>query len=115
MIDNPGVNKAIARQHDRTTVVVGATAGAAGAIDVRSAAGLQMLVPAGTTGQAVAVYSCDTIDGTYLPLKDAAGDAVSITVAASEAYDLPEAIFSCHFVKFVSATDAFTATILAKG
>lgn len=114
MIDNAGNQVAIARQADRTTVVVGTSAGASGAIDVRHASGLQMLVPAGAASQTVNVLCCDTFDGTYVPLNDSAAAAVTIAVVASNAYDLPEAVFSAHFLKFTTTT-AFTATMLAKG
>lgn len=109
-----GVETAIARQTGRATVVVGASEGAAGALDVRHAAGLQMHVPADVTGQDVAVYVSDAFNGTFVPLNDSAGDPVTITIAALNAYDMPEAVYGCHFIKLVGEA-AFTATILAKG
>jgi hypothetical protein len=113
MINNPGVNKAIARQTDRQTLVIGATEGASVGLDVRAAAGLQMITGAETG--TLTVYAFDQLEGTYLPLVDADGNAVTITIAADTVYDLPEALFSCHFVKFVTDGVAFTATMLAKG
>lgn len=115
MFNTAGPSVQIARQTARAEVVVGTSVGNAGALDVRAASGLQMLVPDGTTGQAVAVHVSDEINGDYYPLKDSAGDAVSITVAENEAHDLPEAVYASHFVKFVGATDSFTVIILAKG
>lgn len=109
-----GGNAAIARQYDRQAqVTVGATEAAATGIDVRQAAGHQMIVPAGATTQTVAVYAYDQLEGTYVPLYNADG-AVTISVVASRAIDLPSALFSCHYVKFVG-TNAFTAILLLKG
>lgn len=104
----------IARQFDRQSqVTVGATEPAATGVDVRRASGLQMLVPAGAASQTVSVYSCDTLEGTYKPLHNADG-AVTFDVAESINYDLPESVFSCHYVKFVTTT-AFAAILLQKG
>lgn len=116
MIPNAGPNSAIARQVDRQTQLTVATAAADSvAADVRACSGLQMLVPAGAVSQTVSVYVCDTFDGTYVPLNDSASAPVTFDVVASNAYDLPEALFSAHYVKFVAGTTLFSAVLLAKG
>lgn len=115
MLSNPGTPAAIGRQSDRqTSVIVGTSAVGSTAVDLRAASGAQLLVPAGAASQSVAVYVCDTIDGTYVPLNNSTG-AVAVSVVASNAYDLPEAIFAAHYVKFVAASTQFTGVVLAKG
>lgn len=114
MFSAPGPNQQISRQYDRQSqITVGASEAAATGVDVRNAAGLQMLVPAGAGTQTVAVYSSDQLEGTYNPLYNADG-AVTFDVEQSKNYDLPESVFSCHYVKFVG-NNAFLAVLLAKG
>jgi len=85
-------------------------------IDFRGASGAQLLVPAGTQSQTLTVHVSDTETGTYLPLSDNAGDAVTIAIEASKAYDLPEAIYASAFVKFKGEdTKDFTGTLVCKG
>lgn len=116
MIPNAGPPAAIGRLYDRQAqITVGTTAGASTGVDVRHAAGLQLLIPAGAATQAVAVHCSDSIEGTYVPLNDSAGDPVSIDTAESQAYDLPEAVYTCHFLKLVAGDTAFTGVLLAKG
>jgi hypothetical protein len=114
VFNTAGPNAQIARQVARQAqVTVGTSAGASTGLDTRHAAGQQMIVPAGVTSQTVAVYVSDSMEGTYVPLNDADGP-VTFDVAASNAYDLPEACYGNHFTKFVG-TAAFTAVVLAKG
>lgn len=85
-------------------------------IDFRGASGGQLITPAGTQSQTLVVKVAATETGTFVPLIDVDGEAVTIDVEASQAYDLPEAIFASAYVQFVaeSAKD-FTATLALKG
>ena len=85
------------------------------AIDLRGAAGAQLLVPAGPASQTLTVYVFNAATGTFLPLYNAAGEAVTLTAEASRAYDLPEAIFAAGWIKLVAGTTAFTGSFALKG
>jgi hypothetical protein len=88
----------------------------ADAVDFRAASGGQLHVPTGVTAQTLTVHTCATEAGTYLPLIDADGDPVTIAIVASKAYDLPEAIYACGFVKLQGEDGHdFVGTIVAKG
>ena len=100
-----------------SAVVLTNVIGTTPAIDMRRWAFGQLHIAAGATSQDVAVYTCDTEAGTYLPLYDSSGTAVTISVVASRAYELSTAICGCAFIKFLQATssDATPVAIVLKG
>lgn len=86
------------------------------AIDLGSATVVGMYIPSEFTGTAITFTACTTATGTFQPLKDGAGAAVSKTVAASDYIYLDPTIFAgIAFVKLVSdsAEAADRAIILA--
>lgn len=97
------------------TAVVGTTLGASGALDMRGASGGQLIVPAGPASQVLTAYVSSEVAGTFVPLIDSTGAAVTITAVQSKAYDLPESLFATHFLKLVAASTAFTGTFALKG
>jgi len=80
------------------------------------ASGFILFVPNGATSGTLTAYVAATEVGTAVPLIDAAGDAVTISVEQNKAYDLPEALFAAPFFE-LRAEDAkhFTGTLAAKG
>ena len=109
-----GGNQQIARQTDQQSLVVGATEGGAGVANVQGAAGLQIEKGAGTGARTIAVYAHNLATGTFAPLYNADGAVTFDVIDDVQVFDLPEAVFSCHFIKLVSDA-AFTVTLLAKG
>ncbi len=67
--------------------------------------GGMIFVPAGSALTSIAWYACATVDGTYLPIYNGLGTAVTSTVAASEAIPLPAACFGALFLKGVGNAD----------
>jgi hypothetical protein len=103
------------RQHGRQDCVVDtAGGGTSTVIDARKLANVQLLVLAGAASQTVAVHVCDAANGTFLPLYDSAGNAVSVSVVASRAYEIP-ALGATAFLKFVAGTSLFSAVVCGKG
>lgn len=84
-------------------------------IDFRGAAGGQLFVPAGASSGTITVKVSDTETGTFVPLNDSDG-AVTFNVVASNAYDLPEALFASAYVQFVAESGKnFTGSLVLKG
>lgn len=110
-----GGNQQIARQTDQQSLVVGATEAAAGVANVQHASGLQIIKGDGTGAQTVTVYAYNAGTGTFAPLYNADGAVTFDVIDGVQAFDLPEALYSCHFIKLVSSVAAFTVTLLAKG
>jgi hypothetical protein len=62
-----------------------------------------LITPAAWTAAAIAFKVCDTIGGTYVPLKGATGAIVEITgPAAAGAYPLPAELASAQYFKLWS-------------
>jgi len=78
------------------------------------AAGGTVFVPSGSSITSLTYYAATAIGGTYLPLNDASGSAVTQTVAAGKAYDLPAACFGCCALKIV-ANAAGSVDVSLKG
>jgi hypothetical protein len=60
-------------------------------IDIEGRKPTHLLMPAAFTGTAITFTACETKGGTFLPL-EAAGSAISVTVAANKAVALGEAV-----------------------
>lgn len=86
------------------------------AIDfTRDASGI-LLIPAGYASNTLTVYVSDALEGTYLALTQSDGTAVTITVTASKAVEIPVYAFAGHYLKFVqSSNDAAPIKIITKG
>lgn len=75
--------------------------------------------PAAFTGTTITFQMCDTIGGTYVPVHNAAGTAISYTIAANRysAID-PKDFYGINFLKIISgsaqAADR-TLTVSLKG
>lgn len=76
-----------------------------------------MALPAAFTGTAM-TFEVSADNGTYQPLCDYTGAAVSMTVAQGKSYDLPGALAAWPYAKLVSGTaegGARSVVIVAKG
>jgi hypothetical protein len=60
-------------------------------------------VPAGTSLTSLVPYAAYERGGTYYPLYDEAGVAISIAVAASRAYPIPASAFGAVCLKFLGS------------
>lgn len=89
---------------ESTTIANGATTSAA--INTGGMALVGIKIPAAFTGTAITFTVCDTIDGTYVPLKvTTSGTALSYTVAASGYYAIDPVNFQgVQFFKIVSGS-----------
>ena len=83
-----------------SSVTVGASASASQAIVYKGNAKAICIVPSGSTTTSLTYYVASTEDGTYVQLYNSSG-AVSTTVAASRAYQLPSELEGAAFVKIV--------------
>ena len=81
------------------TVLADATA-----VDIQQYAGAVIFIPSGASSQVVTPYVAPTVGGTYLPLYDKSGTAITYSVVASRAYDLHSAAFAGGGLKLVAAT-----------
>lgn len=97
---------------DTATPPVNATA-----IDFRGYAGGALLVASTIASVTFTYYGCDTIDGTYVPLYDSAGVALTTTLpgGAAAGGEIPAACFAWPYLKISSnADDAETVKVLLK-
>lgn len=66
------------------------------------------ITPSDLTGTAITFEMAEKIDGTYVPVKDSGGSAISFTVAASGYYGFKQdqiaAFIGVRFVKVVSGS-----------
>ena len=70
-------------------------------------------LPAEWEGTTLTFMVSPTKSGTYVALEDSAGNAVSLTVEASKAYALPEALFGAPYAKLVAgSTQTTTDTVI---
>ena len=79
-----------------------------------SYAGGMIFVPSGSTITTITWYAAEKAGGTYLAAYDADGVALTQTVAASKAYEIPAALFGCRAIKAVGNA-AGTLAISLKG
>lgn len=76
-----------------------------------------LYIPTGYTAASLTPYVCDTEDGTYVPLQDATGTAISIDVSSPpKGIPMPVECFGAFWVKLVQGTnDATPIVITTKG
>lgn len=90
------------------------------AVDLRWHRLYAVYVPATFEGTTLAVHASDGLDGTYFPLYDDAGTAVSLTVAASRVVGIDSAagaMAAVRYIKLVAGTaqtGPTTLVLLAK-
>lgn len=107
-------------------VVVASGAALSDAIDMRDYSGGVFITPASLNATTkIAFQVSDAANGTFIPLYTSADalEEVTVTLNASRAYALPEALFGASFVKLwcqasgtgVNQTGAKTFTIMLKG
>jgi hypothetical protein len=65
---------------------------------------LMIHTPSTWTSADLTFYSKNPVDGVYNIIKNANGDALTITVAANEAREAPTALFPAHEVKIVASS-----------
>jgi hypothetical protein len=93
------------------TIAVGGTASSVVTLDGYAMGMIHM--PSTLEGTALTFTVCDTYGGTYIALEDSAGNAVAVTVEASKAYALPEALFGAPYAKLVmGSTQTTTDTVI---
>jgi hypothetical protein len=86
-------------------------------VDARLWAIFGLVMPAAFTGATVS-FKVSADNATFQPLYDNAGAAVSLTVGASQSFDLPTALASWPYWKVVSASAegaARTLVVACKG
>ena len=62
-----------------------------------------MYIPSAMTGTVLTIQVSDD-NVTFVPAYDAAGSALTVTVAVSRAYRIPDAAFPAKYLRFVSGT-----------
>lgn len=86
-------------------VVIANAATASAALDLGSGTVCGIYIPSSFTGTSITFTSALTFTGTYAPVKDGAGAAVSKTVAAGDYVYLDPAIFAgIQYIKVVSGS-----------
>lgn len=95
-----------------TVIANGATA--SGVITLGGFSLVGIKVPASFTGTVLTFTMCDTLAGTYVPVKTtASGTALSYTVASSGYYAIdPKDFYGINFLKIVSGTTEVGAKTL---
>ena len=96
---------AITETAGSTTATIAEGDTVSGAVSLVGVTILGLITPAALTGTALTFQVSASAAGAYVPLHDATGAAVSVTVAASRAYYLSPAIFAVwRAVKVVSGS-----------
>lgn len=108
----------VRQQKDTQTATIASGATASGAVDARGASGGGYALPSTFDGTTLTFTVCSTSGGTYQTLYDQYGNALSVTVAASRSYPLPQELFGWPYFKFVagtsqSTTDTIITVVLA--
>jgi hypothetical protein len=91
----------IGRQTEQLSLALTASLNTTPLVDFSAAAGGTIFVPAASPITTLTYYAAPDNGGTFLPLNDAAGVAVTQTVAAGKAYDMPAACFGAAALKIV--------------
>lgn len=96
--------------------VIANTEDTTGPIDVTDMVLVSIHMPSGFDGTQLAILGCDTLDGTYLPVHDASGVALEITIAASTiAAVAPDATRGLRYIKLESDSAQSPAITLMLG
>lgn len=73
-----------------------------------------ILIPSGSAITTLTYNVCATDNGTFVPMQDGAGAAVTTTVAASSAYPIPVALNGAAFIK-ITVNSAGVVNYTVKG
>ena len=93
------------------TIAVGATE--SGVLVLDGYAMGMIHLPSNYDGTALTFSVAPTYGGTYVALEDSSGASVTLTVEASKAYALPEALFGAPYAKLVAgSTQTTTDTVI---
>lgn len=79
------------------------------AVDLAGYRNFGLIVPSTFDGTTITFTVSDTSGGTYVALYDITGTQVSMTIAASRAYDLPGELMVWRFLKIVCGTSQATS------
>jgi hypothetical protein len=93
------------------------TATASSAIDIRHFVTGAILFTSEFNTDTITIQGCATVDGTFLPIKSSGGTTQTITGVTNTWVELPSAVMSMPYLKFVtnSATAAAaTLTVVLK-
>lgn len=94
----------IARNHQVLTASIAAGVRTSGAFDVRGLAGALLHFGSTYVGGTAAFRAATALAGTYRPLYDNAGAAVSLPAGASRSIHLPDAVVCAGWFKVFAAT-----------
>lgn len=95
--------------HQSTTIANGASA--SGVIDLTDLVLIAIEMPSAWTAATIAFEASQTVDGTFVPVYDAAGTELEVTTAASRVVLLPpEATRAFRFVKLRSGPSSARVT-----
>lgn len=104
----------IERRFQTRTATIAASLALSSAIYTGPFSGGTISLPAGWTSADLGFQVCDTPNGTYTPLYNAAGNLVTITASADHAYPLPDELFGAHYVKLWSQSAGVDAAQAAE-
>ncbi len=79
------------------TVAITTNKDTTGEIPVSGRGGLA-IIPSGSSITTLTAYTADRSGGDRVPLNDVDGDAVVMTVAAGNAYDMPASVYGCRML-----------------
>lgn len=79
-------------------------------VDMAGMRNLGLFIPATFDGTTISFTACDTSGGTFVPVNNIWGQLVTMTVAASQFYDLPGELTALRFIKIVCGTAQATTT-----
>jgi hypothetical protein len=97
-----GGNSKIARQSRHEEKALTTSAATTPETDFLGVAGGTVYIPTGSTITTLTYHAAPQPGGTFLALQDSSGAAVTQTVAAEKAYDMPAAVFGVGALKIVA-------------
>lgn len=101
----------ITRDADVSVVTLTNVLGTTPAIPFAAWAGAVVITPAAYASTLVTVYTAASDADTFVPLKDASGNAVTFPVAASGAVVMPAMVYGCRWLKLVTNADDTTRSV----
>lgn len=92
----------ISPEHSTLDPTLDSVVGDTPEIDWQGVKSATIYIPTGSTITTLTYHAAPKKGGTYLPLQTSAGVAVTQTVAADKAYDMPASLAGCGAIKIVS-------------